>query len=249
LDQGNTRLKAALYASDMVLGSTVRRWAIEADCATEWASYVQQFGPFSGVAWLGSRPLFNAVTEWLRVQGTQVPFFQVISGIQLPFQLAYATPETLGPDRLAAAAAARVLVPDGPLLVLQFGTAFTTEVLDEQNRYLGGTIAPGLRMRFQALHEHTARLPSLSPDAALFGKAPVGNSTATAIGHGVQFGLLAEAWALVEYHRSRYGDALNVLATGGDLPLLENHLPTPIFAEPYLVLQGAAELFRLNQPK
>ena len=84
---------------------------------------------------------------------------------RLPITIDYDTPETLGMDRVAAAVGARVLSSSkDPLLVVDAGSCITIDLLDQNDVYRGGAIAPGLRMRFRALHEFTAALPLVDSD-------------------------------------------------------------------------------------
>ena len=105
----------------------------------------------------------------------------------LPFQNLYKTPETLGNDRIAAVAGASFLYPNKNVLVIDAGTAITFDLIDEKNRYIGGTISPGLSMRFQALNHYTANLPLLDKTD---NSKLTGQNTREAITNGVQNGMI-----------------------------------------------------------
>ena len=85
----------------------------------------------------------------------------LVAGVHLalPIALKYETPETLGTDRLAAALAANVFFPGENTLVISAGTCLTTDFVTDKGEYIGGSIAPGLRMRLRAMHHFTGRLP------------------------------------------------------------------------------------------
>lgn len=152
-----------------------------------------------------------------------------------PFYVNYATTSTLGADRLAAIAGGIAMAPAPPVLVVDAGTAVTYDYADNNGIYRGGAISPGLNMRYQALHEHTAGLPLLGPvpDSPLIGK-----HTAGSIHAGVFQGLAAELRGMIEGYRDLDKSRLSVLLTGGWGPTFEKHLPAVNFAEPHLVLIG-----------
>ena len=163
----------------------------------------------------------------------------------LPIRVAYRTPETLGTDRLACMVAAAHLCPGKPVLVLQCGTCLTSDFLTADSLYAGGGISPGLRMRFRALNEHTARLPLVPPDAdaALYGQ-----TTEKAIQSGVWQGYLSECEGLVQKYSSIY-EELNVIITGGDAVWVKDKLKMTIFAFPDLVLFGLMLMLKYDIEK
>ncbi len=85
----------------------------------------------------------------------------------MPLTISYATPETLGHDRIAAAAGARKLLPGSPLLIMDLGTAITIDFVTANGEYRGGNISPGLLTRFKSLHDHTARLPLVQKEPGI----------------------------------------------------------------------------------
>jgi type III pantothenate kinase len=160
--------------------------------------------------------------------------FILTSTLPLPVTNRYATPKTLGVDRIAAVCGAQSMFPGAPSLTIDAGTCITYDILDEQANYLGGGISPGLRMRYQAVHTFTKRLPLVEPS----GNAPlIGNSTDTCIQSGVENGLIAEMDGIVAQYAHQFPN-LKVILTGGDARFFENKLKAPIFAVPELVLSG-----------
>lgn len=146
----------------------------------------------------------------------------------------YATPKTLGIDRLAAAVGAWRLYPQETVLVIDLGTCITYDVVDSQANYWGGNISPGLHMRLQAMEHFTARLPNPghNPEVSL-----VGTSTHTALQSGVVYGIMGELEGMIRRYRHQFG-SLRVCVTGGDAPFFESKLKEPIFAVRNLVLLG-----------
>ena len=154
--------------------------------------------------------------------------------LPLPITNRYATPETLGVDRIAGVCGAQSLFPNKSCLVIDCGTCITFDILDASGHFLGGAISPGLRMRFQAVHTFTKRLPLVDPvDKATL----IGDSTVSCIQSGVINGLIAEIDGIVAQYRAQFPD-LQVILTGGDARFFENKLKAPIFAVPELVLSG-----------
>jgi type III pantothenate kinase len=152
----------------------------------------------------------------------------------------YLTPETLGLDRLAAVIGAKYLFPGKNNLVIDAGTCITYDWVDAGGNYYGGSISPGLNMRYKALNYYTAGLPQLNPDGE-FAKS-FGNDTATAIHSGVQNGIKYELTGFIESYKSEVAD-MNIILSGGDGIFFDTLLKNSIFApyikiEPYLVLKG-----------
>src|SRR5690606_13620294 len=110
------------------------------------------------------------------------------------------------------------------------GTCITYDFTDSDRQYYGGGISPGLKMRFQAVHTFTARLPLVIPAE---NPELVGNSTETSIQSGIVNGILAEIDGIISRYRQKYPD-LQVILCGGDAPFFENKLKASIFASPDL---------------
>lgn len=164
----------------------------------------------------------------------------------LPFKNLYASPETLGKDRLACAVAAWKTFPGKNVLALDAGTCIKYDFVSAEETYLGGAISPGLNMRFKALHNYTDKLPLLNTD--MLGQkflAITGDSTEHSILSGVGVGALLEVDGAIDRYRGKYKD-LQVILTGGDASFFENHLKNRIFAVPNLVLQGLHVILDYN---
>jgi type III pantothenate kinase len=90
-----------------------------------------------------------------------MPFLVVSSTIKLPFKNLYKTPKTLGVDRIGLVVSAVKKYRNSNVLVIDAGTCITYDFVNEKSEYLGGAISPGIKMRFQSLHEFTSKLPLL----------------------------------------------------------------------------------------
>ncbi|PIF01019.1 MAG: pantothenate kinase [Maribacter sp.] len=162
---------------------------------------------------------------------------------EIPFKNKYATPDTLGVDRIALAAAAFYHMPHRNVLVIDAGSCITYDILTEKGEYLGGVISPGMRMRYNALNQQTSKLPLLAP------KAPenlVGNTTEASIHIGVVNGICAELDGIIDQYRLKFED-LTVILTGGDAQFLSKRLKNTIFAFSNFLLEGLNNLLDYNK--
>ncbi|AEI50541.1 type III pantothenate kinase [Runella slithyformis] len=172
---------------------------------------------------------------------------QLTPVLPVPIGKKYDTPQTLGADRLAAAVGATVLFPNENCLVIDMGTCITYDWVSADAFFHGGIISPGFRMRFQAMHTFTKRLPLIDiSEAQHLASLPlIGKSTRTAMESGVINGLLAEVDGFVERYHKEYGKC-RVLLCGGDAPFFESRLKNRIFAAPNLVLMGLNRILLYN---
>ena len=190
-----------------------------------------------------SRTGSDEVIEY-RLKEKKVKTVFLNSDLQLPVKILYKTPQTLGADRLAGSVAAQGQFPGENILKLDFGTCITYDVVNAQSEYLGGAIAPGMLMRFKALHNYTAKLPLVDP--MQFNQFELtGTDTPTSILSGVINGIKYEVEGIINEYRQRLG-SLKVVATGGDAGLFAALIKSEIFARPYLVLEGLNEILNHN---
>ncbi|WKN42150.1 type III pantothenate kinase [Tunicatimonas pelagia] len=157
----------------------------------------------------------------------------------LPFQNSYHTPTTLGTDRIAAVAGAQAQFPDRNLLIIDAGTCVTYDLLTDKGCYLGGNISPGLRMRWQAMHTFTARLPLVSVASPEASKklAFIGKTTEEGLKSGGLVGMAAEIDQIIRRYADKFA-ALQVVACGGDIKYLQPWLFSDHIYIPELVLIG-----------
>ncbi len=160
----------------------------------------------------------------------------------IPIKNLYKTPETLGNDRLASAVAAARLHDGKNVLIIDAGTCITYDFLNAHAQYLGGSISPGIEMRFKALDTFTDKLPLVRRSEKFF---MTGRNTNESILSGVLQGTLSEVENRIGQWKSAHSD-LVVLLTGGDFGFFETHLKSQIFAVPNLVLKGLNEILEHN---
>ena len=139
--------------------------------------------------------------------------------------------------------AAHFLYPNRNVLVIDAGTCITYDLINKNEEYFGGSISPGLTIRFNALHTFTGKLPLVSHRNYY---ELAGNDTETSILSGVINGFLFEVDSVIDSYRDRYDD-LKVLVCGGDYQFLADRLKNSIFAIPELVLVGLNEILDYNE--
>ena len=167
---------------------------------------------------------------------------------RLPIINSYKTPITLGNDRLANAVGAFNAFPNQNTLIVDVGTCLKLDFLNDKNEYLGGSISPGLRMRFSALHTLTDNLP-LIEDVEI--NQLIGNDTAGSIQVGCHQGMVAEISNMINQYERKYNN-LNIILTGGDLSSflnIELSQKNSIFADEFLTLKGLNTILNYNVQK
>jgi len=167
------------------------------------------------------------------------PVFELRVELPVPIRFTCASPHRVGTDRVANAIALHHHTGRGGIAV-DFGTAINLVAVSPDGEFIGGAIAPGLRMSARALHVDTALLPLVDPAAA----APaVSCETEVAIAAGLLWGLGGMVDRLVEHLAEPWPEA-PVVATGGDADLLAPHCRTVHEVLPHLTLQGLREAYR-----
>lgn len=165
------------------------------------------------------------------------------SSTKIPFKNCYETPTTLGVDRIALVSASVNKYPNKNVLIIDAGTCVTYDFITTKNEYLGGAISPGIRMRYNSLHNLTAGLPLLDT------KPPqnlIGNSTSESIHSGIINGILKELDGIVQEYAKKYQD-LTVILTGGDTKFLSKQLKSSIFANSNFLLEGLNFILEFNK--
>ncbi|MBM3437627.1 MAG: type III pantothenate kinase [Bacteroidetes bacterium] len=228
IDFGNTASKYALFSE----GGILRFHGVFTDVES-----LLQWEGMQGQALAAC--IFSTVRKdipWLTGLDCAVHLFSSI--MKLPVTMGYHTPETLGADRLAGVLGAQCLMQQrgrvGASLVIDAGTCITYDWLDEGGCYQGGSISPGLHMRYLALHQQTGKLPLVSHEAF---SGQVGKSTHESILCGVQQGIAGESHRQIALFLEKHPEG-QVFITGGDGLFLAEQQKTEIFVEPMLVHYG-----------
>jgi len=236
LDIGNTNIKLAVFEERTLVDYQI----------------LKQIGPDMLISLIQQYDIKNAtissvnadleeVVDVLKKRTRYIPFStQVNTGIDNH----YHSLSTLGLDRWAKVLAAHAAYPGQNCLMIDAGTCMTYDLLNSASAYFGGSISPGIHMRFSALNHFTGRLPWV--DWNENEEIPAGTDTISAIKNGVLQGLLNEVKGYISSYNKENID-LTVLLTGGNGAFLLKQLKNSIFApqiihDPYLVLKGLNEV-------
>ncbi len=169
-------------------------------------------------------------------------FIELNENTPLPIENLYLSKNTLGKDRLAAAAGAAHLYPGANVLIIDAGTAITYDLINDRKQYLGGNISPGLQMRYKALHQYTGSLPMVEFNS--FNKL-FGQTTTEAIQAGVQHGVIFEVDNAINAFKEFYNN-LYVIITGGDSKLFDKKLKNSFFVHYNIVAIGLNRILEHN---
>jgi len=234
LDFGNTRWKVAVFVDGQLKESIVLNDVPLQHLQAIINNYQPQRSLLSSVV---NHPA--AIEELLQ---SATAFHRLANTSKLPFTIPVGKPETVGADRLAIAAAAVHLFPKKNNLAIGLGTCITYNFINKHAELLGGSISPGMEMRFRAMHQFTAKLPLVEGD---WNVPLLGYDTRTNLQSGVVLGMAKEMDGIVDAYRERYGN-FNVLLTGGDIPYFECHLKNRIFADFDLIFKGLYAISQIN---
>ncbi len=224
VDIGNTRAKMGIFLGDELIEKSEGSPDL-------LVKHVEKYNP-EGVVLVS-------------VTGNEIPYLELLHknikvlklsyDTDLPIEMLYESPETLGMDRIAAVVGASVLFPKTNALVIDAGSCITFDFIDEKGQYHGGAISPGWRMRYRAMNAFTARLPMLeipehTPDLT-------GKTTTEAMHSGVFYSLKLEIEGIIRMYADKFPNLQSIL-TGGDGPKLQKTLKIPVELHPELVLLG-----------
>ena len=252
IDVGNTNTVFALYQDRQALGQW-RLSTIRERTADEYAAALIQLIAYTGLDPKSVRHavISSVVPEALwplrsmcrEVFGCNARVVGENLGVTIPVVID--NPREVGADRLVNAVAAQVRY-GGPLIILDFGTATTFDVIDGEGNYLGGCIAPGINLSLEALHMAAAQLPRVA-----VAKPPrvTGKTTVTAVQSGIYWGYVGLIEGIARRLSEEYGADLPVVATGGLAPLFAEGSDVISSLDPDLTLRGLFEIYRRNANK
>jgi len=165
----------------------------------------------------------------------------VLPGIKIKI----ARPDETGADRIINAVAG-VAAYKPPLLLVDFGTATTFDVVDAEGDYAGGVIAPGINLSLKALHMAAAKLPSV---AITRPASVIGTGTVSAIQSGIYWGYVGLIEGLITRIVAEFGQPMTVIATGGLAALFKDALPAIAHIDPDLTLRGLQLIYERNRKR
>jgi len=187
-------------------------------------------------------PVFNSVkTGVIKVIGKQP--IVVGPGLKTGLNIHVDVPSQVGSDRIVIAVAA-LAEYKAPLILMDLGTATTIEVVEPENRYLGGVIFPGVKVSLDALTSRAAQLPAISLDKP---RHVVGKNTVDCMRSGMMYGTAAMIDGLVERIEEELGHSATLIATGGLAQFITPLCKREIILEKELLLKGLNIIYKKNK--
>ncbi len=247
---GNSNIKIGVFEG----AELVARWRAHTETnqtADEYALWLDDFfaqGNLVRDGWRGAIlvsvvPPLTATFQELCREHFGVEPLVAGAGAKTGMPIRYDNSRALGADRLVAAVAAKERF-GAPVIVIDFGTATTLNVVNRAGEFVGGAIAPGLSLSADALYRSTAQLPRI--DLAVPPRA-IATNTVHAIQSGILFGYAGMIEGLVARMRAELGEPdVRIIATGGMAHLIAPQTQVIDAVEPDLVLYGLETIFRLN---
>ncbi len=249
-DVGNTNTEVGVFAGE----NLVTYWRIRTDTLRTCDEYgIMLKGLFSyqnlkmedikAVVISSVVPSLNLELEWLSQKYFHCKPLQVGPGVKTGLAIKYENPREVGADRVVNAVAAYHKY-GGPLIIIDFGTATTFCVVNEQGDYLGGAIAPGIRISTEALVSRAAKLPrvELAKPRSLIGKNTVASMQA-----GIIYGFVGQVEGIVNRMKKEIDGPLQVVATGGLASIIARETEAIDLVDDYLTLEGLRLIYELNR--
>jgi len=233
-DFGNTRLKCGVFNDDEL----AEVFPLANSKVSIIEDLLKRYHPKKTI--LSSVIDHNVEIEKILAEKTS--FHKLSSKTILPFTTPVGKPETIGADRLALAAAAVYFHSGKNNLVIGLGSCVTYNFVNKYNSFVGGSISPGMEMRFKSLNYYTAKLPLVTPD---WNFPLIGYDTRTNILSGVLIGLAEEIDGTINKYKEKFHN-INVLLTGGDVVYFAHHLKSRIFTDANLIFKGLFALSKTN---
>jgi type III pantothenate kinase len=252
IDVGNTNSKFAVFDGDKMLAQW-RLQTVHARTADEYAVLLNPLLQLQGltfsdldaaiIATVVPQALFNLrqlCQHYFKVE----PLVVGEPGVDLGIKVLIDRPAEAGADRLVAAVAGHKMF-GGPLISIDFGSATTFDIVDEQGNFVGGVLSPGIQLSIEAFYLMTARLPRIKVEKT---EKVIGKGTVSAMQSGIFWGYVGLIEKLVTMIKAEYGKPMKVIATGGLAPLFLEATNVIDETVPDLILRGLLEIWRRNRP-
>lgn len=236
IDIGNTRTKVAVFDKQVVVEKITVEELSQSLLNNIYKTFNIEGIILSTVKLDIDKNVISLINDWGKL------FIQLSHETKLPIQNHYKTPKTLGQDRIASVIGAAHFFPNQHCLVIDAGTCITYDFINSNETYIGGSISPGLSMRYRAMHEFTASLPLLNKQRL---NTFVGYDTVTSMQTGVDYGLSFEIQGFIQKYFTNFGQ-IKVIMTGGDAAYLAAMVKYEIFVNPNLVLIGLDKILTYN---
>lgn len=251
IDVGNTNTVFGLHDGD----HWVAQWRSATDStrtADDYMVWLSQLSRMEGIAFgnvkacvissvvpQGKFNFRNLGRRYLNIE----PIFVGDPDIDLGVPIRISRPEQVGADRLVNAIGAHA-AHDGPLIVVDSGTATTFDIIGEDGGFEGGIISPGINLSMRALHEAAASLPRIAIQRP---PKTIGGDTVTAMQSGVFLGYLDLIDGLCRRIKKEYGQPMTVIGTGGIASLFQGESEEIDVYDPDVTIRGLLEIYRRNK--
>lgn len=241
IDVGNTQIAAGLFNQENLyahwrLSSELDRTEDETWIMMKSIAEANGFDitETTDVAITSVVPAIRHTFEKMAIKYLRCEPLVVSSEIDLGIEIKYDNPKAVGADRLCNAVGGFEKY-GGPLIIVDFGTATTFDVISDKGEYLGGIIAPGIEMSSMILHQKAAKLPRVY---LTFPDKVIGTTTETSIQSGLMYGAVESVEGFTQRINDELGQTTTNIATGGLARLIVNQLRTEYVLDPFLTLDG-----------
>lgn len=250
IDVGNTNTVFALYRGEEPVG----QWRLSTNrdrTAEEYAVALIQLMHLKGYSQddVEAIVISSVVPQtviglrWMSRDYFGCRAFVVGEDLDFPIKINLNNPREVGADRVVNALAAKKRYKP-PLIIVDFGTATTFDVVNDEGSYCGGAIAPGINLSLEALHQAAAKLPRIAVEPP---ENVIGTSTIGAMQSGVFWGYVGLIEGLVGRIQHEYGTPMTVIATGGLAPLFAKRCPALQHIDRDLTMAGLLEMYAINR--
>ena len=243
VDVGNTKIKVAVF-EDSNLVERIDFYGSELQKQIEYI-----LNKYQNITDLIVASVGNIQKEAFLAFEKQLKVHFITHDYSFPFHNKYETPHSLGIDRMVLASGAVLMYPNQNRLVIDAGTCITYDFIDENDHYLGGAISPGIRLRYESLHNYTAKLPLLTLESfteqlnTINQHEFIGKTTSSSMHSGVLNGVQNEIEGFIAQYQRVYPKFIIIL-TGGDTEFLANRLKNTIFANSNFLLESLNQTFQ-----
>lgn len=251
IDIGNTNTVLGVFAN----GNLCYEWRIQTDrhkTEDEFAMLFKQLFNDRGLAFSQIEsiiissvvpPIMDALEKMCASYFDIKPLIVGNENIELPLKINYPHPKEIGADRIVNAVGALHLY-ESPFIIIDFGTATTFCYVNNKQEYMGGIIAPGIKISMEALYQRASKLPKIEIEKP---ESVIGQSTVTAMQSGVFYGYVGQVDGIVNKIKEEMNEKAKVIATGGLAPLIAGGSDTIDVVEEHLTLIGLYQIYQYNK--